>query len=257
MKRFPVLISIPHGGTEMPPRLEGRVCLAQQDLFDDMDPFTLQIFDIETYVSEIVMMDIARAFVDMNRAPGDLPPGNPDGVIKSMTCYKKTIYRAGKEPDEGLRDVLLKEYYHPYHRQIQEIIGTGEIEFALDCHSMAAEPPPIAPDGGNGKGGKRPLICLGNAHDKSCSRDTVEELAACFREAFSLEKGDVSVNSPFSGGYITQTYGNSPVPWVQVELNRALYLSSPWFDPETRQVDNSRLMELSDQFREALRLFFE
>ena len=61
-------------------------------------------------------------------------------------------------------------------------------------------------------------------------------LAACFREGFGLEKKDVVLNKPFAGGYITRAYGKGALPWVQVEMNRSLYLSKPWpcfFNHET------------------------
>ena len=311
MRQFPVLISIPHGGTNIPPELIDRVCIQPKDIFDDMDPFTREIYDLEPWVMEAIDTDIARAFVDLNRAPDDLPPQNPDGIIKSMTCYKKPIYIKGKEPDESLRQILIERYYLPYHRKLQEITSQNKkLKLALDCHSMAPEPPPISPDNPNEKflqGGKkreaeklgrredgklrselliisrpnpetkenrhtrfaqhigpprrgapgRPLICLGNAHGKACDRDIVKKLAKCFCEAFELEEKDVTINQPFAGGYTTRTHGNNPLPWVQVEMNRSLYLTSPWFDPIILQVDNHRLIELNDRFKKTLELYFK
>ncbi|UCH95710.1 MAG: N-formylglutamate amidohydrolase, partial [Candidatus Aminicenantes bacterium] len=145
MNQFPVLISIPHGGTGTPEELINRICIRSKDIFDDMDPFTREIYDLEPGVIEVLTTDIARAFVDLNRAVDDLPPKNPDGIIKSMTCYKKPIYIKGKEPDEPLRQILVERYYHPYHRKLREITSQNkEVKLALDCHSMAAEPPPLA-----------------------------------------------------------------------------------------------------------------
>jgi formiminoglutamase len=89
MRQIPVFISIPHGGTNTPPELINRVCIQPKDIFDDPAPFTREIYDLEPWVLEVIDTDIARAFVDLNRAPDDLPPKNPDGIIKSMTCYKK------------------------------------------------------------------------------------------------------------------------------------------------------------------------
>jgi formiminoglutamase len=256
MQKLPVLLSIPHGGTDVPEELINHVCITDKDLFDDMDPFTRQIFDPGPREVEVVSTNIARAFLDMNRATDDLPPENPDGIIKSMTCYKKQIYIKGKEPDEALRKQLVDRYYTPYHRKLRELTSLNrKVILALDCHSMAIEAPPIAPDTGKDKK-KRSLICLGNGHGKTCDREMVEKLAACFREAFSMEEQDVTINDPFTGGYITRTYGNKPVPWVQVEMNRVLYLDSPWFDPDALQIDNHRLIELNDMFRRALTLFF-
>jgi formiminoglutamase len=257
MKKIPLLISIPHGGTETPVELSGRIRIRRKDLFDDMDPYTREIYDIGPRAAKIIAAAVARAFIDLNRSTDDLPPRNPDGIIKSMTCYKRPVYIIGKEPADNLRQELIRRYYLPYHREIRETIGRDKkIQFALDCHSMAAEPPPIAPDADEKGKNKRPLICLGNVHGKSCDMGIVEKLAACFCKAFSLDQEDVSLNQPFAGGYITRTYGNKPAPWIQVEMNRSLYLSSPWFNPTTLQVDSHRLKELNAMFQRTLEYFF-
>ena len=66
----------------------------------------------------------------------------------------------------------------------------------------------------------------------------------------------MTINKPFSGGYITRAYGMRPVPWVQVELNRSLYLAPPWFDRAGLRMDKTRLRELNRMFEHALELYF-
>jgi formiminoglutamase len=77
------------------------------------------------------------------------------------------------------------------------------------------------------------------------------------RKVFDLESAEVTLNDPFAGGYITRTYGNQPIPWVQIEMNRKLYLRPPWFDKDTLKVDPQRLAFLRDCMRQALMLFHE
>ena len=108
MARLPILLSIPHGGTEIPPEVQDRVIISPADLFDDGDAYTREIYNLGDGVAAVISANVARAFVDLNRAPNDLPPGNPDGVIKSHTCYRKLIYRAGLEPDEMLLGLTWK-----------------------------------------------------------------------------------------------------------------------------------------------------
>jgi formiminoglutamase len=254
MNKLPVLISIPHGGTMVPDEVKNRFSLTKVDLFDDSDAFTDDIYNLKTHVSAVVSACIARAFVDVNRSPDDLPDHNPDGVVKSHTCYGKIIYQSGLEPDDKLTQHMLEKYYYPYHHKIQKILNDDHISItlALDCHSMAAIAPTISPD----EGEKRPMICLGNVHGKSCPSEMIEKMAHCFREAFSLKAQEVSINRPFAGGYITQAYGNQKTPWIQVELNRKLYLEVPYFDTKTLSVDKKRLEELRKMFEEALQLLF-
>ena len=118
---------------------------------------------------------------------------------------------------------------------------------------MEAMAPAIAPDTGQ----SRPLICLGTNHGKSCPPEMADRLVACFREGFGLEEKGVVMNKPFSGGYITRTYGKGILPWVQVEMNRSLYLSEPWFDADTLIIQPQRLLDLNQRFRKTRTLFFQ
>jgi formiminoglutamase len=85
----------------------------------------------------------------------------------------------------------------------------------------------------------------------------MELLASCISKSYEIDRNDISLNDPFHGGYITKTYGNNSVPWIQVEMNRDLYLSDPWFDKETLTVDLAHLQKLNEQFENSLNLFFK
>ncbi|MFC1537597.1 N-formylglutamate amidohydrolase [Gemmatimonadota bacterium] len=251
MNKLPVLISIPHGGTEIPEELKERVGLTRLELFDDSDACTREIYDLGDSVAEVITTDIARAIVDVGRDSDDLPPSNPDGVVKTKTCYGREVYKNGRQLTDELVSEVLNRYYYPYHERIHLAVQRQDIRLALDCHSMAAVGPEISPD----QGKKRPGICLGNINGESCSYDLVDRLAECFQQFFSTEI--ITTNKPFAGGYITKKYGMNPLPWIQVELNRGLYLSRPWFDTNSLKVDHTRLMELQSKFKEALIGFFE
>lgn len=249
---LPVLLSIPHGGRRVPPELEGRTCLEPADILEDIDAFTEEIYDLGPAVAEVVSTETARPFVDVNRSPADTPDINPDGVVKSVTCKGRPIYHRGSEPDPQLIGELLPLYYEPYHQRILRALERRDIFLALDCHSMEAVGPLIAPDTGQ----RRPMVCLGDANGQSCARHLVETLAQCFVGAFSLTKEEVTINEPFAGGYITQTYGNNPIPWVQVEISRELYLRPPWFDHSTLSMDPARLARLKKMFETTISLLF-
>ncbi len=247
---FPVLISIPHGGWKVPLEVKDMVLLSKRDIFNDSDPYTIDIYDIGEKAVKVIKTDIARAFVDLNRAPDDLPPKNPDGVVKTKTCYGVRIYK--KPLSKELIEILLNKYYYPYHNLIKQVIRSKKIDIAFDCHSMAAIAPQISPDVGQ----ERPTICLGNVHGRSCDFETTERLRKAFIEAFCLEDHEVTINRPFSGGYITKIYGNNPIRWIQVEINRKLYLSDPWFDKEKLSVKKDRLDQLRTMFLKAIQIFF-
>ena len=243
---LPVLLSIPHGGTATPPELAGRVAASAHDILFDSDPFTIEMYDLGSEVAGVVSSRVARAFVDMNRAPHDRAPANPDGLIKSATCYGRPVYLAGMEPGSMLQDRLVETYHASYHSLIRKYARLPGIMLGLDCHSMAAHPPLIAPDSGK----NRPLFCLSNAEGDSCPHAYMERLAACLAEAFHTDTNDIQFNDPFKGGYITRVHGNNPLPWIQIEMNRSWYLS----DDYTTSADT--LQEMRRMFGNALDMYF-
>jgi len=253
LTKFPVLLSIPHGGTQKPRELDGHLSITDKDLFDDSDPFVIEIYDLGAKVEKVIKTNIARAFVDLNRSLQDLPPQNPDGLIKSATCYGKPIYRQGGEPDDTLRRLLIEKYYMPYHKSIQQSIRELNLQLCLDCHSMASIAPKVSPDGNKSK---RPMFCISNQDGKTSTSKMIELLSMCISESFEINRKEISLNDPFHGGYITKTYGNNPIPWIQVEMNRDLYLAKSWFDEETLSFDSSRLRDLNKQFENCINTFF-
>jgi N-formylglutamate deformylase len=242
---LPIVLSTPHGGTETPPELADRVVASRQDVFEDGDAFTREIYDLAGRVAHVQAARIARAFVDLNRAEDDRPPANPDGVVKTATCFDRPIY---SEPlDDALVERLLSRYHRPYHEGLANAAhGTGAV-LGLDCHSMAAHPPPVAPDADR----PRPLFCLGNGEGQTCDDRLLRQLGARLCEAFDCRSEEVALNRPFKGGYITRRHGRNPLPWIQVEMNRSLYLAEPWFGGNER-VAPERLRELRERFWTAL-----
>ena len=250
MTTLPLLISIPHGGIEIPEEVRGLTSIGIEAIMEDVDLFTQEIYCVEG-VQAVLMSSIARTFVDLNRAPSDLPPQSRDGAVKTRTARLEPIYRDENLPD-GLIAQLIRRYHEPYHRRIEETLKNDRIKLALDCHSMSTIAPPISRYSGRA----RPTICLGNVRGDAAPGEMIYALAECFRKVFELPENEVTINSPFTGGYITRRYGNNPVPWIQVEMNRKLYCASP-FDHETRTVEKGRLKLLSRLFKETITLFME
>ncbi len=254
MEPLPVLISIPHGGTQTPPELEDRLLIGKKDIFEDSDAFTQQIYNLKEKASYVVKASIARAFIDLSRSVSDLPPDNPDGVIKSHTCFGKIIYKPGRQPTQSEINPLLEKYYNPFHDQIRAIVNAGKNDLAicLDCHSMAETGPQIAPDTGK----RRPAICLGNRFSEASPDELALKLRTCFMTAFDLGEEDVTINKPFAGGFITRHYGNNPLPWIQIEMNRNLYIKEPHFNSETLEISPEKTEDLKGRFYLALKNYF-
>ncbi len=256
----PILVSVPHGGWKVAEEVREIWALSEKDALHDGDPFTARIYDFSERVRAQTVMEYYRAVVDLNRRPDDIAPANPDGVIKSHTCYNVEVYRPGCLPDEALKKVLLDRYYYPYHDRLARAMAAEDIRMGVDCHSMAAVSPPIEKDAGTA----RPLICLGNLGDAegrvgepfnriTCPPEMIRFMVEEFTRAFGHEDVDIEVpaaataNVPFSGGYITQQQptGGGSVPFVQIEMSRALYICKPHFDEETLAIDEGRLRDLN------------
>ncbi len=232
-KRYPFLVSIPHGGTELPPELVGWLQISEQEIRYYSDPGTRELYGFSNGAAALIDTDISRMAVDLNRPPLPLPPRDPDGIIKTQTIDGRAVYRPGSVPDLPLIHRLLMAWYFPYHQKIDELIDTRAIAIAFDCHSMLPRGSGEQKDAGR----KRPLICLGNNGDRNgrakkdgiatCPEAWIHALADEFRVEFTLEK-EVAINNPFSGGFIANAhYWRKGIPWVQIEVNRAFYDPSP------------------------------
>jgi formiminoglutamase len=200
---------VPHAGTRIAEEVVDICRLTERQIVEDGDEGAAEIFSLEQEVAGYVTTDIARAVVDLNRAPNDT---RADGVVKTHTIYEIPIYERPLRENEI--EVLLRRYYYPYHNRLSQL-GKDAI-LGIDCHTMAAVGPPIGPAAGV----ERPLICLSNAHS-TCSSEWLKRLADCLQEAF---RNEVSVNSPFTGGYIIRTHAQE-LPWMQLELSRASFMS--------------------------------
>ncbi len=252
MKKLPVLMSVPHGGLAIPPELEETVMLDEWEIFGEADAYTRKIYDLSSLVQKWYDFDIARVFIDLNRPPHTFPPEVTDGVIKDITTYGVKIYKEGNGPGPELAEALVKKYYVPYHDRLVEAMDEGT-ELGLDCHSMAAIAPPTARDAGS----ERPLICLGDVHGETCPSETTESFRKCLAEALGMEQDEISINRPFAGGHITRTYGSGKVPWIQIEISRALYLDPPGAHPSAAGAEDNGIAKLNKGLEKALRLFFK
>lgn len=206
---LPLLLSVPHAGLHVPPEAAPYCVLTPRQIVEDSDQDAAEIYALESEVVAWQTTDVARAIVDLNRAPDDR---RADGVVKTHTCWNVPVYR--ELPPEPVVQTLLKRYYRPYHEGLTRLAGR-DVVLGIDCHTMLAKGPPIGP----GPGLERPCVCLSNA-DGTCPQPWIESLRLCFQEVF---EGPVTINDPFRGGYITRQHA-AELPWVQLEVSRALFL---------------------------------
>jgi hypothetical protein len=94
--KLPLLVSVPHAGLAIPPEVAALNRLTAQEIAEDGDVGAREIYgELAPYVAAFVISDIARAFVDLNRAEDDI---RKDGVIKTHTCWDVPVYERPLSP---------------------------------------------------------------------------------------------------------------------------------------------------------------
>jgi len=259
--KLPLLISIPHSGLKVPAELEELCRLDLPAILRDGDTWAGHLFNLKENVQAFFQFAAARAVVDPNRAADDLPPKNPDGVVKTVTVDGEPVWKNPGGLTAEQVEFLLSEYYYPYHQSLAEASQNRGLILGLDCHTMLE----LAPQSSPRPLEKRPLVCLSNRGDQngdkldeplSAPPDLLRALGNALERRLREVKKDRSVpiialNQPFRGGYVVRKNRDlGLIPWIQVEFNRSLYLSS---DPRTkipdqetaRRIDNLRFLFVS------------
>lgn len=228
--RWGVIFASPHSGNIYPKAFVNRSELNALALRRNEDAFIAELFAPAVDLgAPLLTAQFPRCFVDVNRAPDDLPRlWNPDaltispraeaglGVVPTMLSENLAIYK--KSLSLRAAKKRLNALYYPYHDALQDLITEGSLNFGevllIDCHSM----PGFAP-----MGSRRPDIILGDRFGVSCYPDTIARAEAAFR----ARGYNVTRNYPYAGGYVTQHYGKpqAGIEALQIEINRDLYLN--------------------------------
>ncbi len=198
---LPLLISVPHGGLRVPPEVEPLCRLDLPALLRDGDTWAGHLYAIESWVRALYRFPVARAVVDVNRDPGDVPPENPDGVVKTVTVEGEPVWQDAAGLFREQAEILLERYYYPYQHRLERATRDREILLGLDCHTMLER----APGGSPRPGERRPLVCLSNRGDEQgeALQEPVTAPPALLRtlaRALENELADLALETPASPG---------------------------------------------------------
>jgi len=220
----PLLISIPHAGTEVPEALAQRFTVVGRGL-PDTDWYVHSLYEFARGLgASIIKANYSRYVVDLNRSSdsASLYVGNPTSpVCPTETFGGSFIYMAGHEPDEHEIAARIEEYWRPYHERIAtelEALRAAHGRALLwDAHSIASEVPGLFE-------GVLPEFNFGTRDGASCPRAVSDALLQTV--ARDGEFGAV-LDGRFKGGYITHHYGKpaNGVYAVQLELARRAYMN--------------------------------
>ena len=151
------------------------------------------------------------------------------GVIHRVSYYGNEIYDHLLTRREIVKRLL--NNYFPYHNALKLLIKNTKIInnriLVLDFHSM----PSKFLD-------KNVDIVIGNNFNLSCNNTISSKIINYFCDYnYSL-----SINDPYSGGFITKFYGKplERVNVLQIEINRSLYMNE-----DTLEIKSNKLNILS------------
>jgi len=213
----PLILSMPHSGTAMPPGLEERLVSRERGLFDT-DWWIDQLYQplARELDASFVHTVMSRTVIDVNRDPSgaSLYPGQATtGLVPLETFDGKPLYINGEEPDPMEIETRREHYFTPYHTalagEIARVKRQHGCALLYDCHSIRSRVPRLFE-------GVLPVFNIGSNDGKSCSPKAVEAVAEACR-ASGLE---TVVDGRFKGGWITRHYGASGqgVDAIQMEI---------------------------------------
>jgi N-formylglutamate deformylase len=251
-EKLPILVIIPHGGRTVPDEISGHEQIDEFGIFIESDAYANELFNYHD-VFTTVSTHVSRLFVDPDRHQTMLPPQFTDGIIKKESQGGRKIFKEKIFPDDIAIINIIKRYYDPFHKSIQEAVSNGRIKLILECHTMM----PVGPRHAKDAGQPRPLINIENTIKTSvrtirtCPTETTENFLSCLKKYFSNEDCTVSekysLNNPQTEGYILETYGQNKIPMLRLSLSTSLYLNDKYFDYDSLTVDKLRIKELNER----------
>ncbi len=220
----PLLISLPHVGTDIPQELRARYRDAALQM-EDTDWHLDALYDFAGELGAgVLQARVNRYVIDLNRPPQDAPMysgANNTQLCPTRNFHGEPIYRDGCAPDAQEIERRRSRYWQPYHDALAAELAHQRIvhghALLLDGHSICSRLPWLFE-------GKLPDLNLGTAAGASCaaglSDALVRVLQACARYTSV-------VDGRFQGGYITRRYGrpHEGVHAVQLEMCWSCYMS--------------------------------
>ena len=230
----PLLVSMPHCGTYIPPHLAA-----------DMTPEALQVPDTDFHMprlydfvadlgASVLSATHSRYVADLNRPPDGtlLYPGASNTELCPTTRFDfAPVYREGRAPDEEAIRARVADYWQPYHAklaaELERIRAQHGYALLFDAHSIISVCPRFFD-------GRLTDLNLGTANGASCDPAIG---AAVLAAAQRFPAYTCVLNGRFKGGTITRQYGQPAqgVHAVQLELSECTYMieSPPFAYDET------------------------
>ena len=230
---LPLLVSMPHVGTFIPPDLAQRMTPSARQV-PDTDWHLERLYGFAKDMGASVLAAThSRYVIDLNRPPDDasLYPGQSvTGLCPVDTFEHAPLYAPGEAPKPEEIEQRRKAIWQPYHDQLAQELARlcseqGRVVL-WDAHSIRSVVPRFFE-------GQLPDLNLGTADGKSCDPALAQDL---LQLAQSRPGYTAVLNGRFKGGYITRHFGQAQqgIHAIQLEMTQRTYMqeSIPFaYDP--------------------------
>jgi N-formylglutamate deformylase len=227
MGQYPkyTVLHIPHDSTIIPDEVMYQFQLDRsrlaQEIIKMTDWHTFEGFLSDNDDVSYVHSNVSRLVVDVERFSRD-----DDEAMSKVGMG--VVYMSTADGDRLRKDIsniergdLLEAYYHPHHRQFQDLVDSKLESYGkcmiIDCHSFPSTALPYELN----QGSDRPEICIGS--DLFHTPNILTEILIS-----NFHKLDLSVrnNYPFSGSIVPLKHfrKTKAVVSFMIEINRGIYL---------------------------------
>lgn len=230
----PLLVSLPHDGTDVPEAIAARMAPAARAV-PDTDWFVARLYAFARDLGASVLVPrYSRYVVDLNRPPDDVslyPGQNTTGLCPAVRFDGGPVYLPDQAPGPEEVQARVEAYWRPYHEALSDELARLRARHGgvllWEGHSIRGTVPFLFE-------GRLPDLNLGTAGGSSCSPARQARLEAVL--AAQSDYGWVA-NGRFKGGYITRHYGRPEqgVDAVQLELAQSTYM-----DEDAVRYDDAR-----------------
>jgi N-formylglutamate deformylase len=221
----PLLVSIPHAGSEIPPEFQHRLVALPLARLDG-DWWVDRLYECAGDLgATLVRTAISRTIIDVNRDPAgrSLYPGQTTTELCPIRTFDgQPLYRDGAEPDDHDIADRRARFFAPYHAglaaEIARLKATHRRVVLYDAHAIRSVIPRLFD-------GVLPHFNIGTNGGDSCARALTGVVeAACATTPFSRV-----TDGRFKGGWITRHYGrpSEGIHAIQMELACRGYMTEP------------------------------
>lgn len=221
----PLVVSFPHTGTDIPPRIEATL-VSPWVARKDADHWVDVLYDFAHEAgATTVRTSLSRTVIDVNRDPSgaSLYPGQTTtGLCPTETFAGERLYQPGGEPDAAQIERRRLAYFDPYHTalraQLERLRAQWGRVVLYDAHSILSCVPRLF-------AGELPQFNIGTNDGASCD----PALVATIENICDAAGASRVTNGRFRGGWITRHYGRprDGIHAVQMELAMRGYLREP------------------------------